>query len=52
MQQYITRRLLLAVVTLVGVSWLIFFLMWIIPGRVGCIGRICSDSLPLQTSSA
>jgi peptide/nickel transport system permease protein len=34
MQQYITRRLLLAVVTLVGVSWLIFFIMWIIPGDV------------------
>jgi peptide/nickel transport system permease protein len=28
MQQYITRRLLLAVVTLIGVSW------WIIPGDV------------------
>ena len=25
MQQYITRRLLLAVATLIGVSWLIFF---------------------------
>jgi peptide/nickel transport system permease protein len=34
MRQYITRRLFLAVVTLVGVSWLIFFIMWIIPGDV------------------
>ena len=34
MRQYITRRLSLAVVTLVGVSWLIFFIMWIIPGDV------------------
>ena len=34
MQQYITRRLLLAVVTLIGVSWLICFIMWIIPGNV------------------
>ena len=34
MQQYITRRLLLVVVTLIGVSWLIFFIMWIIPGDV------------------
>lgn len=34
MQQFITRRLLLAMVTLVGVSWLIFFIMWIIPGDV------------------
>ena len=34
MQQYITRRLLLAVATLIGVSWLIFFVMWIIPGDV------------------
>jgi peptide/nickel transport system permease protein len=34
MQQYITRRLLLAVVTLIGVSLLIFFIMWIIPGDI------------------
>jgi len=34
MQQYITRRFLLAVATLIGVSWLIFFIMWIIPGDV------------------
>ena len=34
MRQYITRRLFLAVVTLIGVSWLIFFIMWIIPGDV------------------
>ncbi len=34
MQQYITRRLLLAVATLIGVSWLTFFIMWIIPGDV------------------
>jgi hypothetical protein len=30
MPQYITRRLLLAVVTLIGAWWLIFFIMWII----------------------
>lgn len=34
MQQFILRRLLLAVVTLIGVSWLIFFIMWIIPGDI------------------
>jgi len=34
MQQYITRRLLLAVAPLLGVSWLIFFIMWIISGDV------------------
>jgi peptide/nickel transport system permease protein len=34
MQQYITRRILLALVTLLGVSWLIFLIMWIIPGDV------------------
>ncbi len=34
MQQFIARRLLLAVFTLIGVSWLIFFIMWIIPGDV------------------
>jgi peptide/nickel transport system permease protein len=34
MRQYITRRLGLALVTLVGVSFLIFFIMWIIPGDV------------------
>ncbi len=34
MQQYIVRRLLLAVVTLIGVSWLIFAIMWMIPGDV------------------
>ena len=34
MRQYIARRLFLAVVTLIGVSWLIFFIMWIIPGDV------------------
>jgi len=34
MQHYITRRLLLAVATLIGGSWLIFFVMWIIPGDV------------------
>ena len=34
MQQYITRRLLLAVATLIGVSWLICFILWIIPGDV------------------
>ena len=34
MKQFILRRLLLAVVTLVGVSWLIFAIMWMIPGDV------------------
>ena len=34
MKQYILRRLLLAVVTLFGVSWLIFGIMWMIPGDV------------------
>jgi peptide/nickel transport system permease protein len=34
MQQFIVRRLLLAVVTLFGVSWLIFGIMWMIPGDV------------------
>ncbi len=34
MQQFIIRRLLLALVTLVGVSWLIFGIMWMIPGDV------------------
>jgi peptide/nickel transport system permease protein len=32
MKQFILRRLLLAVVTLIGVSWLIFAIMWMIPG--------------------
>ena len=34
MQHFIIRRLLLAVVTLLGVSWLIFAIMWMIPGDV------------------
>jgi peptide/nickel transport system permease protein len=34
MRYYITRRLLLAGLTLIGVSWLIFFIMWIIPGDI------------------
>jgi len=34
MQQYITRRLLLAVAMLIGVSWLICFILWIIPGAL------------------
>jgi peptide/nickel transport system permease protein len=34
MKQFILRRLLLAVVTLFGVSWLIFGIMWMIPGDV------------------
>jgi peptide/nickel transport system permease protein len=34
MKQFILRRLLLAVVTLVGVSWLIFAIMWLIPGDI------------------
>ena len=34
MQHYITRRILLAVATLIGVSRLIFFIMWSILGDV------------------
>ena len=34
MKQYIVRRLLLAIVTLIGVSLLIFFIMRAIPGDV------------------
>src|SRR5918999_2668177 len=34
MKQYIVRRLLLAVVTMIGVSLLIFLIMWVIPGDV------------------
>jgi len=34
MKQFILRRLMLAVVTLIGVSWLIFAIMWMIPGDV------------------
>ena len=34
MKQCILRRRLLAVVTLIGVSWLIFAIMWVIPGDV------------------
>jgi peptide/nickel transport system permease protein len=34
MKQYIVRRLFLAIVTLIGVSLLIFCIMWIIPGDV------------------
>ena len=34
MRQYITRRLLLALLTLIGVSLLIFGIMWIIPGDI------------------
>jgi peptide/nickel transport system permease protein len=34
MKQFILRRLLLSVVTLIGVSWLIFAIMWMIPGDV------------------
>ena len=34
MKQFIVRRLLLAIVTLFGVSWLIFAIMWMIPGDV------------------
>jgi peptide/nickel transport system permease protein len=34
MKQYIVRRLFLAIVTLIGVSLLIFSIMWIIPGDV------------------
>ena len=34
MKQFIIRRLFLAIVTLVGVSWLIFAIMWMIPGDV------------------
>src|SRR5712691_7128176 len=34
MQQCMLRRLLLALVTLGGVSWLMFGIMWLIPGDV------------------
>ena len=34
MQPCIRRRLLLALVTLVGVSWLMFGILWLIPGDV------------------
>jgi peptide/nickel transport system permease protein len=34
MKQFILRRPLLAVVTLIGVSWLIFAILWMIPGDV------------------
>ena len=34
MKQFIIHRLLLAIVTLIGVSWLIFAIMWMIPGDV------------------
>jgi len=34
MKQFILRRLLLTIVTLIGVSWLIFAIMWMIPGDV------------------
>lgn len=47
MQQFILRRLLLAVVTLIGVSWLIFFIMWIIPGDIAI--AILGDGANLET---
>ena len=50
MQQFITRRLLLAVVTLIGVSWLIFFIMWIIPGDVAI--AILGDGANPETVAA
>jgi peptide/nickel transport system permease protein len=34
MRQYIVRRLALALLTLIGVSLLIFFIMWVVPGDV------------------
>ncbi len=50
MQQYITRRLLLAVATLIGVSWLIFFMMCIIPGDVAM--ALLGDSANPDTVAA
>jgi peptide/nickel transport system permease protein len=50
MQQYLTRRFLLAVVTLIGVSWLIFFMMWIIPGDVAI--AILGDGANADTVAA
>jgi peptide/nickel transport system permease protein len=50
MRQYITRRLLLAVVTLVGVSLLIFSIMWIIPGDVAV--AILGEGANAQTVAA
>src|SRR6266852_9836121 len=43
MQQCILRRLPLALVTLVGVSWLIFGIMWLIPGDVA-IAILCEGA--------
>ena len=45
MPQDITRRFLLAVATLIGVSWLIFFIRWIIPGDVA-IAMLGDDANP------
>ena len=50
MQQFILRRLLLAVVTLIGVSWLIFAIMWMIPGDVAI--SILGDGANLERVAA
>jgi peptide/nickel transport system permease protein len=50
MKQFILRRLLLAVVTLFGVSWLIFGIMWMIPGDVAI--AILGDGANLERIAA
>ena len=50
MKQFILRRLLLAVVTLIGVSWLIFAIMWMIPGDVAI--AILGDGANLERVAA
>src|SRR5262245_10464950 len=50
MQPYLTRRFLLAVVTLIGVSWLLFFMMWIISGDVAI--AIVGDGANADTVAA
>ena len=50
MRQFIVRRLLLAIVTLIGVSWLIFAIMWVIPGDVAV--SILGDGANLERIAA
>jgi peptide/nickel transport system permease protein len=50
MKHYIVRRLLLAVLTLIGVSLLIFFIMWVIPGDVAV--AILGDGANLERVAA
>ena len=45
MPQDITRRFLLAVATLIGVAWLIFFIRQIIPGDMA-IAMLGDDANP------